>query len=119
MCERTAGELRVAPEQLAHEARVGRLVHAFDLCDLLERDVVFGEKAAVHHENALIAGELQEVRERQVIERVGEEPRQRLAVFGLHFALEAVHLVHRQALVVPCSVRERMHAYIISTIFDE
>ena len=58
--------LRVGPEQLAHDALLGRLAVALGAPDVVERHVVAREQAAVHAQHAPLHA-VEAVRQRQPV----------------------------------------------------
>ena len=96
--------LRIGPEQLAHDPLLGRLPASFRGTDVVQRDVVLGEQAAMHHQHLAS----QAVTQRQPVVDLGEELAHVGGVLRLHLALESVHLIHVFALVVTMGHEERV-----------
>mmetsp|Transcript_36667 Transcript_36667/g.112992 ORF Transcript_36667/g.112992 Transcript_36667/m.112992 type:complete len:403 (-) Transcript_36667:31-1239(-) len=90
-------DLRVGPEHLGHEAVVGDVAEAVHLLDVGDRDAVLAEEAAVRDEHLAV----DHVRERQAVEDVLEEQEDVVVVLVPHLAVEAVHAVEPDRLVVP------------------
>ena len=87
--------VRVGPEQVAQEARVGDVGRAHDAPDLLHRLEV-GREAAVHGEDLLV----DDGRDREAVEAVGEGFPELDVVPALALVVEAVNSVDGRALVV-------------------
>ena len=94
--------LRIGPHQVAHEAVLGRLSIAIDGAYVVQRDIVAAEQAAVHAYDLAV----DDVTQRQAVEYLGEEAEHLRRVLGLDLALEAVHLIHVDALVVAARQEE-------------
>jgi len=93
--------VRVTPEQVADESGVGHVGGTHDVADLLER-VQFGGESAVHAEDLLV----NDGRDGQVVEQVGEEFPQLDVVSAFALVLEALDTVDARTLVVATQQEE-------------
>ena len=94
--------LRVRPQQVAHGPILRDLCEARQRADLIDR-VDRGREPAVHAEDCAV----DQRREREVVEEVGEEPPDvRAAVFPHALVVEAVDLRDLPALVVAADQRD-------------